>query len=695
MGEGSGDRGEGLDRQSLRAVRKLFQEELNEIKNLLEGLMETQRDILNRIPDRQGGPRVALKIVSTPSRPSNPDAQPRTFSSAAAQHKKNKRPITIDQLEEQLAEHLQAAKCLGPSRVQPSTQCPKSLERAVEGNTTWFRSVTGPSPVVAALACFENAASVWNRSVSASSALACPDPAEPPNLSKGMKRAPTESADALSGVGCRSLLPGQTAPFDSPFGPGRLIKAPTLSAVEEGHQRPESPDSPFVLHPITSSPPEPPGSQQLAMLAKPCRILQEESVSSGELKHQGSVHSMATPVTPLPSIGGSMDRLWAAHDEVRVQRQEADGESGATERVGTGLSCYQRYLSRSSRAVFCIFAILPMRKGRSGYLYPAVVQLALVMIAAYSLISAHSNRERPFLLSWYNPALSCLGIVMALSSLHWKRVQMLLGPTRNPLKTYASFHGFYGHWISSLPFDFLVAIVFLAFEATLRMRPREPECVTNESWSYRLCQAAGALAFAVVMFFKMHVVSCLDLMIDNFSQEYADHKLAQVGVLHWNLLQATMNQAAKTLEGSFVILFGLTFAGLAAVGADVVLGSASELAPDAVSICSGGQLVWVLEPLQLILGRALLLIYVSSRAAGLTEKCVRTRCFVNSLVVPDHCMLDEERSYLVRYIDDSAAGFYIQGVRLTVFAIMKMFYGMCALTFAIVVHASREAHAVD
>jgi len=257
---------------------------------------------------------------------------------------------------------------------------------------------------------------------------------------------------------------------------------------------------------------------------------------------------------------------------------------------------------------------------------------------------------------------------------------------------------------TTLPFDFLVACVFLAFEFAIheglylyKLRTQGLECVSAPSLSHRLGHAVGALAFSVVMFFKMHVVSCLDLMIDDFSSKYAEHGLAQEGVLQWNLLQATMNSAAKRLEGSFVILFAATFAGFATVAADLLLGSVNELAHSALPDCSEGQFIWLLElePLQMMVGRALLLIYVSSRAAGLTEKCVRTRCFVNSLVVPDHCMLDEERSYLVRYIDDSAAGFYIQGVRLTVFAIMKMFYGMCALTFAIVVHASREAHAVD
>ncbi|CAE8739265.1 unnamed protein product [Polarella glacialis] len=105
--------------------------------------------------------------------------------------------------------------------------------------------------------------------------------------------------------------------------------------------------------------------------------------------------------------------------------------------------------------------------------------------------------------------------------------------------------------------------------------------------------------------------------------------------------------------------------------------------------CSGEE-SWLLQPLLMIISKGLLLTYVLLRAARISHKCDRTKHFINSLLHPpseDSSYLDTGRSYLVRYIDDSAAGFCIQGGRITVFAVMKLFYGMCALTFAIITQA--------
>ncbi|CAE8694824.1 unnamed protein product [Polarella glacialis] len=832
MAEGNRDREEGpekFDKQMIRAVRRVLQQELQEIRDLLVSLTENQRGIIERNQSEQSEPKLAVSLprLSTPGNPrsARPCFSPQGTSSLLGDQRKPVKPVTIDQLEEQLAEHLQAAELVvGTSRALPAKQCPASLEEqtrwsrvtsgpsqvrgasrgassfansralpakqcpaSLEGQTSWSRSISGPSQVGVAdssatsraLPAEQCPASLegqtsWSRSISGPSqvgvadtsatsralpakqcppsqevqqtrgsrntsgpsqvqapvafgALACLDsaapcenlgvrafatpssPEEPRDLPNAWRRAPAEDPDALSGGCCRRDIPGQASPSSECGGPDRgFINPPSLihtplaldmDLVEEGHQRPQQKDSSPVLQPAALTAPETPCLQQLAILPpEPCRMAAEYQSERGKhivfstIREEGSARP---PVTP--SAGSTkrrtMDRLWATCDEQRVQGQDSDGKPESAVHAGASLSRYQRCLSSSSQAVFCIFGILPMRKGRSGYLYPAVVQLAILAIAAY-LIFIHES-ARSSLWSEYNNALECLGVVMALCSFHWKRIKILLGPDRNLLKMYASGHGFYDHWVSTLPFDFLVACVFLAFEFAIpeglylyKLRTQGLECVSVPSSSHRLCHTVGALAFSVVMFFKMHVVSCLDLMIDDFSSKYAEHGLAQEGVLQWNLLQATMNSAAKRLEGSFVILFAATFAGFATVAADLLLGSVNELAHSALPDCSEGQFIWLLElePLQMRPG-GILAVHAGS---GLTEKCIRTRCFVNSLVL-DNCVLDAERSYLVRYIDDSAAGFYIQGVRLTGIAIMKMFYGMCALTFAISVQASRDS----
>ncbi|CAE8741273.1 unnamed protein product [Polarella glacialis] len=775
MAEGSRDREEGpekIDKQMILAVRRVLQEELHEIKDLLVCLMEKQRDIHEQTQSEQCEPKLAQPRLPTPGNKRRVLSKlPRSFSRLG-----DSKPATIDELEEELAEQLQASGSFRKSIPLPANRSPASLEVQKK----WSRSSSDPSrvlpfsaPVVDPVACLDSGAprrvlsklprsfsrlgdskpatideleeelaeqlqasdsfrksrplpakqspaslevqKKWSRSSSDPSRVlpfsapvvdpvACLDSGAPCEIPGFSAFAAASSPEPPSGGRRRMHGPGQASTIDSiveEHVPPELPRHVSLDSLVEEHERPEPPASALVLHPSTATPafPAPPCLQQLEVLPDPGRIAAESP--SDTFKFSSVLGSVALgSVDRLWAARDeqrvrSVDRLWAARDEQHVQDQDDDGKPEAAALAGASLSCYQRCLSRSSRAVFCIFGILPMRKGRSGYLYPAVVQLAISAIATYPLLTAHSDSARPSLWSWYNNAIGCLGVVMALCSLHWKRIQILLGPDRNPLKLYSSEHGFYGHWVSTLPFDLLVAIVFLAFDFardtaySYLVRTRASECVSVESSSYRVGQAVGTLAFAAVMFFKMHVVSCLDLMIDDFSRKYAEHGLAQEGVLQWNLLQSTMNQAAKRLEGSFVILFAATFAGFAAVAADFMLGSVHELAPGALPVCSGEHLIWVLEPLQMIVGRALLLIYVSSRAAGLTEKCTRTRCFVNSFVL-DNCVLDTERSYLVRYIDDSAAGFYIQGVKLTMLAIMKMFYGMCALTFAIWAQASGD-----
>ncbi|CAE8691380.1 unnamed protein product [Polarella glacialis] len=700
------DREEGpekFDKQMIRAVRRVLQQELQEIRDLLVSLTENQRGIIERNQSEQSEPKLAVSLprLSTPGNPrsARPCFSPQGTSSLLGDQRKPVKPVTIDQLEEQLAEHLQAAELVvGTSRALPAKQCPASLE----GQTGWSRRVTGGSSQVRGASSFANSRAL--------PAKQCPASLEGQTSWTKSISGPSQVGVADSSATSRALpakhIPGQASPSsESGYGPDRgLINPPSLihtppvldmDLVEEGHQRPQQKDSSPVLQPAALTAPEIPCLQQLAILPpEPCRMAAEyqsergKHILFGTIREEGSARP---PVTPsLRSKRRTMDRLWATLDEQRVQGQDSDGKPESAVHARASLSRYQRCLSSSSQAVFCTFGILPMRKGRSGYLYPAVVQLAILAIAAYPMVIHESAGS--CLWSDYNNALQCLGVVMALCSFHWKRIKILLGPDCNLLKMYASGHGFYDHWVSTLPFDFLVACVFLAFEFAsheglylYKLRTQGLECVSAPSSSHRLGNAVGALAFSVVMIFKMHVVSCLDLMIDDFSSKYAEHGLAQEGVLQWNLLQATMNSAAKRLEGSFVILFAATFAGFATVAADLLLGSVKELAHGALPDCSEG-----LEPLQMMVGRALLLIYVSSRAAGLTEKCIRTRCFVNSLVL-DNCVLDAERSYLVRYIDDSVAGFYIQGVRLTGIAIMKIFYGTCALTFAISVQASRNS----
>ncbi|CAE8602745.1 unnamed protein product [Polarella glacialis] len=448
-------------------------------------------------------------------------------------------------------------------------------------------------------------------------------------------------------------------------------------------------------------------------IGKVVRIIGDaESLSEGHLKRQCTPFSAPCAPSPdglqildgppvrehqsLPSCprnawekrsSAGLTQLWADRDELLVFTEadyvmtQADGNTDPLEEAS--LSRYGQCMSMTAQVLFKLFGLVPFQ-GRAGYLLPTIVNLILLWAATWPLVfsrDGHMHRQR--LWSAFNGALMCLGMVMALSCLRRAQIQKLVAPECCPLRLHSQ-------WISTIPSDLLAVSVFLAMQFSLTgwylSQAQGQQCEHYDSLSLQLSHVVAAAVFAVLMFLKLHVLSCLDLMIDDFSRQYAELGDAEQGILRWSLIQATLNQASNRLEGSFLISFTAIVAGFAMLTADM-LGSAEML--ERGQACSG-EASWLLQPLLMIISKGMLLIYVLLRAAHISHKCDRTKHFINSLLPPpseDSSYLDTGRSYLVRYIDDSAAGFCIQGGRITVFAVMKLSYGMCALTFAIVTQA--------
>ncbi|CAE8636415.1 unnamed protein product, partial [Polarella glacialis] len=401
----------------------------------------------------------------------------------------------------------------------------------------------------------------------------------------------------------------------------------------------------------------------------------------------------------------TLTQRWAARDELLVNNNsnnsnnnnfsEADFAMAAanykkfkTDPIEeASLSRYGHCLSMAAEVLFKLFGVLPFQ-GRAGCLSPAIVNLILLGAASWPLAESFYSDGHHGHAIWspFNGALMCLGMVVALCCLRRTHIQKLVAPECCPIRLYS-------RWVSTIPSDLLAATVFLMTEFSLTSwylyHLQGQQCEIYDSRSLQLSHVVANAVFAVLMFLKLHVLSCLDLMIDDFSRQYAEHGDAEQGILQWSLIKAKLNQASNRLEGSFLMSFTAIVTGFATLTADFLLGSPEMM--EYRQACAG-QTSWLLQPLLMINSKALLLIYVLLRAARISDKCDRTKHFINSLLAPpstNSSYLDTGRSYLVRYIDDSAAGFCIQGGRITVFAVMKLFYGMCALTFAIVTQVYR------
>lgn len=85
---------------------------------------------------------------------------------------------------------------------------------------------------------------------------------------------------------------------------------------------------------------------------------------------------------------------------------------------------------------------------------------------------------------------------------------------------------------------------------------------------------------------------------------------------------------------------------------------------------------WVVPPI----GLAFFTVF---KAAAISEKCSRVPALVNAWYASEE-VVDLNVQYVVRYIVDSNAGFYIRGVRLTAFWALKFSYIFGLLAFTVI-----------
>lgn len=195
--------------------------------------------------------------------------------------------------------------------------------------------------------------------------------------------------------------------------------------------------------------------------------------------------------------------------------------------------------------------------------------------------------------------------------------------------------------------------------------------------SISFCVASGG--FMAMAYLELHVLSGLELAIDSFSVNFFRVMDVKEALADWNVLQAMLRHISAKLSTSLLPL------GCACGASILYLIESSLLRPDV----EGGfdfilQNLWCLPPNCFFL-------YTLMRAAAVTEKASRVSPLVNSwnfenIDGPDDLpdWMDLERQYLVQYIIQSEAGFYIQGVRLRFFQVSKMCYYLGAILFAVV-----------
>jgi len=171
---------------------------------------------------------------------------------------------------------------------------------------------------------------------------------------------------------------------------------------------------------------------------------------------------------------------------------------------------------------------------------------------------------------------------------------------------------------------------------------------------------------------QSHLLLGLDKSLDCWCSHIMVMPDFEEGVRSWNVLQALLKCVGRELAGSFLVLqiFGsLCFIFFLVSGIMLAFRDDFETVPLLVEIFSSVPLLFLCT----------LSLRVSAHGAALTEKCRAIPSFVNQIPAYD---IDHNRQYLVRFIQDSSAGFCIRDVKLTQEMFMKQVYVVGALLSA-------------
>jgi len=178
----------------------------------------------------------------------------------------------------------------------------------------------------------------------------------------------------------------------------------------------------------------------------------------------------------------------------------------------------------------------------------------------------------------------------------------------------------------------------------------------------------------MLLYTKLHIILGLEFALDAFCLRFIENGDLPRCVVDWNVVQAILRRSAHTMEACFL---GMQTSALMAL-----LVASAEAWRRAHDMCLAQWAMFLFEqiPFLLMSSSALVLFF---KAAAVTEKCYRVPPLVNSQI-RSPVYIDHERQYAVAYITNSAAGFYVKGVRLTAGLALKLTYLLGVLIVGLV-----------
>lgn len=186
-----------------------------------------------------------------------------------------------------------------------------------------------------------------------------------------------------------------------------------------------------------------------------------------------------------------------------------------------------------------------------------------------------------------------------------------------------------------------------------------------------ICVASGSGLILSVAFVQSGFISGLDAAIDCWCTQMLKSPDFELGVQSWANMEALLKSVARELGKIFVLIHTFSSIGLIYLLANGItyLFRIDELlvVPTVAEGLAASPLFFLFS----------LSMWLFGTAAALTEKCNMIPSFVNK--IPSQETMSQDKSFLVNFIQNSNAGFFVGNVKLTQETFVKQFILVCGL----------------
>ncbi|CAE7946803.1 DNAH6 [Symbiodinium sp. KB8] len=343
---------------------------------------------------------------------------------------------------------------------------------------------------------------------------------------------------------------------------------------------------------------------------------------------------------------------------------------------------------REAWLCMCLMGILDFREGILPRLFAFFMNCIWPLMLGVAMVYLWVRNPEPEV---YDVAtLGCFGLggVIATLALRRRGLARLVGPVETSLDDYAAEFGFLADWLKLSRRRFWILLVLQLVTVSTRSVYIYVLNVDDDTTEAPLLIMMVTLFTAVsarnagACYSLVHLCCGLELAIDSFALRFFKDMDFEQALEDWNEVQATLRQVSTKLSDSFIALAA------GCVGALVFFAEQAFRQPESLRL-SYRSALWIgwLYPPFMMLGYALL------RAAAVTEKASRVAPLVNSWKFQDTeddaaaLWMDTDRQYVVQYIIQSQAGFYMKGVRVNAFSVQKIGYYLAAATLGLLSRA--------